>query len=296
MTPPPQRQRPRLPLLTYRSGLGRLERGRRKAPPCTLATPFPSLSAVGCVKASVLLALGALPPGLPLLPIPFLAGAAQLPAGHREVPTGGSAPCPVHGAGRCRAACLCICIRACSGSSPPGEGCRVAPTLPHRAPLLPVCSGGGRLWGRLLPPRKGLLREAAAPALAEAVLLAQSVCVQGASGHRLDLGAGAEVRLLGNQERLVVWAAGAPQALPCCVCSHRMPPALPGQRLSRRRLGSSLWMPANCIAGLDPCVPSRQGPSCHWVPLDSHPRRGCQAGRGRPCSLAQVLPVLAPAL
>lgn len=50
---------------------------------CTLTTPLPSHPPVccPCVKASVLLALGPLPPGCPPMPVPFLAGATQPYAG-----------------------------------------------------------------------------------------------------------------------------------------------------------------------------------------------------------------------
>lgn len=90
---------------------------------CTLTTPFPSHPPVycPCVKASVLLALGPLPPGCPPMPVPFLAGATQPYAGSCGGPRMGEPPSCACG-WPCRAACCAFAPVHAPCPSPLGEG------------------------------------------------------------------------------------------------------------------------------------------------------------------------------
>lgn len=114
---------------------------------CTLTTPFPLHSPVccSCMKASVLLALGPLPPGYPPMPVPFLAGTTQPCSGSGGGPRMGEPPsCAC--VQLCRAACCAFAPVHAPCPSPPGEGLEGHLPAP-RAFLLALCARGGCLWG-----------------------------------------------------------------------------------------------------------------------------------------------------
>lgn len=143
--------------------------------------PFHPPVCCPCMKASVLLALGPLPPGCPPVPVPFLAGTTQPYSGSCGGPRMGEPP---------SCACVQLCQAACRAfapvhapcPSPLGEGLEGHLPTP-RASLLALCAGGGCLWGERCSCRQGAgsldcPERQPAQALAEAALLVHSICVQ----------------------------------------------------------------------------------------------------------------------
>lgn len=182
---------------------------------CTLTTPLPSRSPVccPCVKASVLLALGPLPPGCPPMPVPFLAGTSQPYAGSCGGPRMGEPPSCACGQ-LCRAACCASAPVHAPCPSPLGEGLEGHLSTP-RASLLALCTGGGCLWGECCSCRQGAgcldcPGRRPAQTLAEAALLVHGICVQVLWATRWTLRAEAKVRLLEDQKGWEGWACRSP--------------------------------------------------------------------------------------
>lgn len=149
---------------------------------CTLTTPFPFHSPVccPCMKASVLLALGPLPPGCPPVPVPFLAGTTQPCSGSCGGPRMGEPPsCAC--VRLCRAACCAFAPVHAPCPSPLGEGLEGHLPIPRASPLA-LCAGGVCLLGECCSCRQtGYLYcpgRQPAQALAEAALLVHSIRVQ----------------------------------------------------------------------------------------------------------------------
>jgi hypothetical protein len=148
-----------------------------------LTTPFPFHSPVccPCMKASVLLALGPLPPGCPPMPVPFPAGTTQPCSGSGGGPRMGVPPsCAC--VQPCRAACCAFAPVHAPCPSPPGEGLEGHLPAPW-ASLLALCAGGGCLWGECCSCRQGAgclgcPGRQPAQALAEVTLLVHSICDQ----------------------------------------------------------------------------------------------------------------------